>query len=80
LQVLALGGGGDFGLRTARLLAASDAVSEIAIAGRSLEKAKAASATIGVKGKAIGVDISDHEKLVSVAKEFDLVLNMAGPE
>jgi short subunit dehydrogenase-like uncharacterized protein len=80
LRVLALGGAGDFGLRTTRLLAANDIVSEIAIGGRSLEKVKAASAAIGAKAKATVVDISDHDKLVSMAKEFDLVLNMAGPE
>jgi saccharopine dehydrogenase-like NADP-dependent oxidoreductase len=80
LRVLALGGAGDFGLRALRLLAANGIVSEITVAGRSLEKAKSAAAVLGEKAKASAVDTSDLDKLVSLARTSDLLLNTAGPE
>ncbi len=80
MRVLALGGAGDFGLRVVRLLASNEIVSEITVAGRSLEKAQSAAAATGEKAKAVSVDISDHGKLVSLARDSDLLLNTAGPE
>ena len=49
MKVLALGGYGKVGLPAIKLLAQSDLVTEIAVAGRNMERAEKAAAEIGSK-------------------------------
>ena len=52
MKVFALGGYGKVGLPAIKLLAQSDLVSKIAVAGRSLERAEKAATEVGEKGVA----------------------------
>jgi saccharopine dehydrogenase (NAD+, L-lysine-forming) len=61
-------------------LAASDLVTEVVIAGRNLESVKQAASELGGKCTAIEVDILNETRLASVAADFDIVVNTAGPE
>ncbi len=80
MRVLALGASGEYGKHAAKILASSNLVSEIIIAGRNLESAQKCAKEIGEKAKAVSVDISDHERLISLAGEADIIVNTAGPE
>jgi hypothetical protein len=79
-RVLFLGGSGEQGRSRVRRLVTSDLVSEVGIAGRNLEKLDRAVTEIGNKAHAVQVDILDEHRLVSVAADYDLILNTAGPE
>lgn len=79
-RVLALGGAGSVGRYTVPKLAASDSVSEIAIAGRNLETVKATAAELGERCTAIQVDILNETMLASIAADYDIIVNTAGPE
>lgn len=80
MRVLVLGGSGLFGSLTARRLAGSDIVSELAVAGRNQEALARVASDIGEKARAVQVDISDEHRLASVAADFDIVVNVAAPE
>jgi len=80
MQVLALGGSGTFGRMAAKILVSSNAVSEIVIAGRNMEAAKAAAAELGNKASALQVDILDEARLASLMAGSNVVVNTAGPE
>ena len=77
MKVFALGGYGAQGLLTAELLAGSDLVSEIALAGRSVESAKQAAKKIGNKARAVQVDGTDETQLAVLAKGYDIIVNTA---
>ena len=79
-RVLILGGSGGLGVRAGSQLAASDLVSEIGVAGRTLEKLDRAVAKVGKKAHAVQVDILDEQRLTAVVADYDLILNTAGPE
>lgn len=81
-RVLVVGGYGGIGEPTVRLLASQGAA--IAIAGRSVDKAKALAGDIP-NGAAVRIDITDHASVdsgvaeaVSVLGGLDVVVNMAG--
>jgi len=80
MRVLVLGGSGRIGSFTARRLAASDLVSEVAIAGRNRELLMRRASEIGDKARMLLVDILDERRLASVAADYDIVVNTAGPE
>jgi len=80
LKILHLGGSGLFGLPTARRLAASESVAEICLAGRNQEALARAVAQIGDKARSVQLDARDADRVSSVAADFDLVVNTAGPE
>lgn len=80
MRVLVLGGSGLFGSSTARRLAASDLVSEVAVAGRNREALDRTVTQVGEKARAVQVDIRDEGRLASVAADCDMVANAAGPE
>ncbi len=80
MRVLVLGGSGLFGSLTARRLAGSDIVSELAVAGRNQEALARVASDIGEKARAVQVDIRDEHRLASVAADFDIVVNVAAPE
>jgi hypothetical protein len=80
LHVLFLGGASRYAKGGLRILASSDIVSEILIAGRNLEKARKSADEVGDKARAVSLDINDHDRLVKMARESDIVVNTAGPE
>ncbi len=74
-----MGGAGTYGQQAARILASSDLVSRIVIAGRDVEKAKKAAKGIGDKATAIEADATDEGRVASLAADSDVVVNAAGP-
>lgn len=79
MKVLLLGGTGIFGKDAAGLLAGSNLVTEIAIASRRLEAAQQVASEIGDKARAVTVDIKEQPRLTSIAGDYDIVVNAAGP-
>ena len=77
MKVFALGGSGKVGLPAIKLLAASDLVTEIAVAGRDLERAEQAAGEIGAKGIAVRADGTDEQALAPLLSGYDVVLNAA---
>jgi len=77
MKVFMLGGYGAVGLPSAKLLVESDLVSEIALAGRSVERAQQAAAEIGDKAKAVQVDGADEKQLASLVAGYDIIVNTA---
>ena len=78
--MIALGGANWYGQHAASLLAASNVVAEIVIAGRDVGAAQRAAAGLGAKAHAARVDVLDEGRLASLAADADLILNTAGPE
>lgn len=72
--VVCLGGYGQFGLETARLLAERDDVERIVLAGRSLEMARAAAVSIGPKAVGRQVDVDDPSALQEAVRGASLVV------
>jgi hypothetical protein len=71
------GGYGKTGLPATKLLAGSDLVSEITVAGRNLERAEKAASEIGEKATAIQADGTDEQQLTSLLAGYDIVVNTA---
>ena len=80
MKVFALGGYGKVGLPAIKLLAQSDLVTEIAVAGRSLERAEKAATEIGEKAIAVHADGTDEQKLTSLLAGYDIIMNAADNE
>jgi hypothetical protein len=77
MKVFALGGYGIVGLPAIKLLAQSDLVTGIAVAGRSLERAEKAAREIGEKGIAVHADGTEEEELASLLADYDIIMNAA---
>ncbi len=77
MKVFALGGYGKVGFPAIKLLAQSDLVTEIAIAGRSLERAEKAATEIGEKAVAVHADGTDERELTSLLAGYDIIMNAA---
>jgi hypothetical protein len=77
MKVFALGGYGEIGLAAAKLLAQSDLVTEIAIAGRNLDRAQKAATGIGEKAVAVQADGTDEQELTSLLAGYDIIMNSA---
>jgi len=77
MKVFLLGGYGKTGLPAARLLAQSDLVTEIAIAGRSLEREEKAAIEIGEKAIPVHADGTDQQKLTPLLAGYDVIMNAA---
>jgi len=77
MKIFMLGGYGEVGLPSARLLVKSDLVSEIALAGRSAERAQQAAGEIGGKAIAVQVDATDEKQLASFVAGYDIIVNSA---
>ena len=77
MKVFALGGYGKVGLPAIKLLAQSDLVTEIAIAGRRLERAEEAAIEVGEKAIAVHADGTDEQKLTSLLAGYDIIMNAA---
>jgi saccharopine dehydrogenase-like NADP-dependent oxidoreductase len=79
MKILLLGCTGIAGKGTASLLAREDLVTEIGLASRRLDAAQRATVAIGPKARGVCVDIHDLQKLASIASEYDIIINSAGP-
>ncbi len=79
MRVLLLGGTGAFGKSAAALLAREIEITEIAVASRHLDTAQRTASNIGDKARAVCVDIKDLTKLSSIASDYDIIVNAAGP-
>jgi saccharopine dehydrogenase-like NADP-dependent oxidoreductase len=77
MKIFALGAYGKVGLSAVKLLAQSDVVDKIAIAGRDKERAEITASEIGKKAIAVNIDATDEEKLTSQLKGYDIVMNAA---
>jgi len=80
MRVFALGGYGKVGLPAVKLLAGSDLVAEIAIAGRNQERAEAAATEISEKAIAVRLDGTDEGELTSLLAGYDIIMNAASNE
>jgi NAD(P)-dependent dehydrogenase (short-subunit alcohol dehydrogenase family) len=80
MKVLVLGGTGDTGEETARLLVASPEVDAVVVAGRSQARADQVAAALGDKASGTVVDIRQEDQLAEVAARADMVVNAAGPD
>ncbi len=75
MKVFMLGGYGAVGLPSVQLLVESDLISEVALAGRSMESAQQAAAEIGDKAIAVQVDATDEKQLASLVAGYDVIVN-----
>jgi len=73
--VLCLGGTGQFGLPIARHLVGDPVVDRVIVAGRDLEKAQTAAATLGPNGLARQVDADDDASLAAAMDGVSVVLS-----
>ena len=80
MKVFALGGYGKVGLPAIKLLARSDLITEIAVAGRSLERAEKAAAEIGEKAIVVHADGTDERELTALLAGYDIIMNAATNE
>jgi hypothetical protein len=80
MKVFALGGYGKVGFQAIKLLAQSDLVTEIAIAGRSPKRAEEAAIEIGEKAIAVHADGTDEHKLALLVAGYDIIMNAAADE
>lgn len=77
MKAFVLGAYGKAGLVAVELLAQDDTVTQIAVAGRDLERAEAVAATTGSKAVAIQADGTDEEALASLLAGYDILVNAA---
>lgn len=80
MRVLLLGGSGRYSSASGRHVAEFDLVSEVGVAGRNEDALNRVATQIGGKARVVQVDILDERRLASVVAEYDIVVNMAGPE
>ena len=79
MKVLLLGGTGGFGKNVSAYLAIDNRITEVALASRHIGAAQQAAVEFGDKARAVCVDIKDHTRLSSIASDFDMIVNAAGP-
>src|SRR5207302_2908726 len=79
-KIFAIGGTGRIGRASSKILAENEIVSQVAIAARDVRLAKKAAADIGAKGIAVEVDATNEARLASLARDYDLIVNTAGPD
>jgi hypothetical protein len=79
MKVLLLGGTGGFGKQAAVQLTSDGLITEVGVASRSIEAAQRAANEIGDKARGVSVDIKDIARLSSIASDFDIIVNTAGP-
>jgi hypothetical protein len=80
MKVFALGGHGKVGSPAIKLLSQSDLVTEIAIVGRSQERAEKAATEIGEKAIAVHADGTDEQELTLLLAGYDIIMNAATDE
>jgi len=80
MKVLVLGGTGRIGKPTSERVAKLAAVTRVTVAGRNRSEGARVASQIGSKATSAPVDLFDHDRLVSLASQNDLVVNTAGPD
>ena len=78
MKVLALGGYGMAGLAAVELLAKSEGISKITIAGRNFARAQQATAEVAGNVDAVQLDASDEKRLTPLLADYDILLNHLG--
>ena len=79
MKVILLGATGAMGRRAAEILSQSPEVEELTLAGRRLDAVEALAKQLGGSSRAIGLDVRDHEAVVSALKEHDVAAGAVGP-
>ena len=77
MKVFLLGGYGKVGMPVIDMLAKSDLVTEITVAGRDRNSAEKAAAAAGKKAAAVAVDGKDEKGLAALLADYDLLVNAA---
>ena len=77
MKILVLGGYGKVGEEAIKILAKSNLVTSITIAGRNLKKAEETAKKLSVKAEGIEIDGTNQQDLTSILKDYDLVVNAA---
>lgn len=80
VKVLLFGGSGTFGQDTARWLASSDLISEIALAGRNRNRLRSGASEVGKKAHVVSLDLRDEDHVAALARDYDIMVNVAAPE
>jgi saccharopine dehydrogenase-like NADP-dependent oxidoreductase len=78
-SILALGGCGDMGRHAAKMLAQSDFVTHLLLAGIDDDRSRRFAASLGDKARFQPVDIANADDLDALMASADLVVNTAGP-
>ena len=78
-KILVLGGAGMEGAAAAKWFAQEQDISEIILADRRIGKAEQIASEIGKKASAREVNVNDHDGMVKLMKEVDIVTNFVGP-
>lgn len=73
--IVCLGGDGQFGLTTARLLADQPEIERVVVAGRSLAEAQAAADRLGPKAHGKHVDVDDPASLTDAVRGATVVVD-----
>lgn len=79
MKVIALGGCGEMGRRSAKVLADLPKVTSLVIADLDEARAKAFAEQCGAKATGVGLDVEDAGALRSVLQDADIVANTVGP-
>lgn len=79
MRIVVLGGGGYEGSAVSALLVNQIDVEKVLVADKSEQRATMAAQKLGTKAEVRIVDVNDHNGLVKVLKEAELVINMVGP-
>lgn len=77
MKAFVLGGYGKVGFPAMKLIAQSDLITEVAVAGRNLERIEKAAREIGEKAIAVYADGTDEEKLATLVAGYDIIMNAA---
>lgn len=75
MNILLIGGYGQFGRPTAKQLVGSDLVETVTIAGRNLEKAQQAAEEVGPKARAIRLDAEDSSATAEALGAGDVLVS-----
>lgn len=80
MKVLALGGSGDMGRMAIAVLLESPNITSITVADKNYERAQHLVDLIGSdKLKAVGIDVTEKDKLMELISSHDFVMNTVGP-
>ncbi len=79
MKIIVVGGAGDMGQVACETVAIDPVVTQVIIADRDIDRARALADKIGSKASAISLDITDKDSLLDAVSKADIVLNTVGP-
>ncbi len=79
MRILVLGGAGEIGRSAAKMLVAQGNIEQVVVVDLVESKATAVAEEIGHGAIARQIDVTDHQRLVALMRECDVVLNTVGP-